>query len=126
MQGLPQPAYYMFMCSVERPPQFPKPSCVNASNRDLFQYTAQKMMEKGIMQTVQPVQAGCLNRCNMGPVMLVEPGHHMYVQLDKAKIDRIVDEHLIGGTPIQEYIIPEQMWGEAISPADAAAMMAGR
>jgi (2Fe-2S) ferredoxin len=62
----------------------------------------------------------------MGPVMLVEPGHHMYVQLDKAKIDRIVDEHLIGGTPIQEYIIPEQMWGEAISPADAAAMMAGR
>jgi (2Fe-2S) ferredoxin len=58
----------------------------------------------------------------MGPVMLVEPGHHMYVGLDKEKIDKIVDEHIIGGNPVEEYIIPDSMWGDAISPADMMKM----
>jgi (2Fe-2S) ferredoxin len=36
----------------------------------------------------------------------------MYVQLTKEKIDRIVEEHLIGGNPIDEYMIPDQFWGK--------------
>jgi (2Fe-2S) ferredoxin len=51
----------------------------------------------------------------MGPVMLVEPGHHMYCKLSKEKIDKIVEEHIIGGNPVQEYLIPEQFWGEPIN-----------
>ena len=57
-----------------------------------------------------------MNRCNVGPVMLVEPGHVMYSGLDKAKIDRIIEEHIIGGTPVEEYIIPSELWADAISP----------
>jgi len=119
---MPQPAFYMFMCSVERPPQFPKPSCINAATRDLFQYAAQKLMEKGVMNTVQPVQTGCLNRCAQGPVMLVEPGHHMYAGLNKEKIDRIIDEHILGGNAVEDLLIPSEMWGDAISPEDMQKM----
>lgn len=122
MQGMPQPAFYMFMCSVERPPQFPKPSCINASSRDLFQYTAQKLMQKGVMNTVVPVQSGCLNRCSQGPVMLVEPGHYMYTGLTKEKMDKIIDEHIIGGNVVEEYLIDEMAWSDAISPAEMQKM----
>jgi len=66
------------------------------------------------MGPVQPIRTSCLGRCQMGPVMLVEPGHYMYVQLSKEKIDKIVDEHIIGGNPVQEYLIPEQFWGEPL------------
>jgi len=116
MQGMPQPAFYMMMCSVERPPSFPRPSCINEARRDLFQYMGQQLMSKGIVQTVVPVQTGCLNRCNMGPVLLVEPGHTMYVGLDKEKIDRIIDEHILGGKVVDELTIPAEAWGEAITP----------
>ena len=87
MQGMkiPRPAFYIFMCSVERPPNFPRPSCINENNRDLFQYLATKIMQKGIMSTVVPIQTGCLNRCSFGPVMLVEPGNYMYVKLNEEK-----------------------------------------
>jgi (2Fe-2S) ferredoxin len=114
--NMPQPAFYIFKCEQSAPPGFPKPSCVNPQTKDVFNHLAQKLMEKGIMGTVQPIRTSCLGRCQMGPVMLVEPGHTMYIELDEAKIDRIIEEHIIGGNVVSEYVIPEQFWGEAMSP----------
>ena len=123
MMGIPQPAFYIFKCQQSAPPGMPKPSCVSQNNpesQQLMQHLSQTLMQKGIIGTVQPIQTSCLNRCQQGPVILVEPGHTMYVSLTKEKIDRIVDEHIIGGNVVNEYVIPEQMWGEAISPAQMA------
>ena len=97
MPEMPQPTFYIFKCEQSSPPGMPKPSCVSEQTRDLFNHMAQSLMQKGIM----------------GPVMMMEPGHHMYVHLTKEKIDRIIDEHMIGGNPVDEYLIPEQFWGEA-------------
>ncbi len=123
--GIPQPAFYIFKCEQSSPPGMPKPSCVNDNTKDLFQHLGQTLMQKGLIATVQPVRTACLNRCQQGPVMLVEPGHHMYVQLDKEKITRIIDEHIIGGQPVQEYLISPDFWDEAITPVEAM-KMAGR
>jgi len=117
MPAIPQPTFYIFKCEQSAPPGMPKPSCVTDESRDLFNYMTQKMMENGIMGPVQPIRTSCLGRCQMGPVLLVEPGHTMYCKLSKEKIDRIVQEHIIGGTPVQEFIIPEQFWGEPINLA---------
>lgn len=121
--GIPQPAFYIFKCEQSSPPGMPKPSCVNPETQDLFQYLAQLLMQKGIMGTVQPIRTSCLNRCNTGPVMLVEPGHTMYVGLDKGKIERIVDEHIIGGKVVHEYVISDELWDAPISPAEMQAQV---
>jgi len=121
--GLPQPAFYIFKCEQSSPPGMPKPSCVGPQTQDLFQHLAQTLMQKGIIGTVQPIRSACMNRCNVGPVMLVEPGHVMYTGLDKAKIDRIIEEHIIGGNIVEEYVIDPELWDDAISPADMAAQM---
>lgn len=122
--GLPQPAFYIFKCQQSAPPQMPmKPSCVTEETQDLFQYMAQLLMKKGIMPTVTPIQTGCMNRCNVGPVMLVEPGHTMYAQLNKEKIDRIIEEHIIGGNVVEEYVIDGELWDAPISPADMMKQM---
>jgi len=121
--GIPQPAFYIFKCQQSAPAGMPKPSCVSQNNpesAEIFQHLAQTLMQKGIIGTVQPIQSSCLNRCQQGPVMLVEPGHTMYTELTKDKIDRIVDEHIIGGNVVSEYVIADEMWGEAISPASMA------
>lgn len=121
--GIPQPAFYIFKCEQSSPPGMPKPSCVGPETQDLFQHLAQTLMQKGIIGTVQPIRSSCLNRCNAGPVMLVEPGHTMYTGLNKEKISRIIDEHIIGGTPVDEYIVPEELWDEAITPSDMMKQM---
>jgi (2Fe-2S) ferredoxin len=121
--GIPQPAFYIFKCEQSAPPGMPKPSCVNPQTQDLFQFLAQTLMQKGIMGTVQPIRTSCMNRCNAGPIMLVEPGHTMYVGLDKAKIERIIDEHIIGGNVVEEYVISQELWDAPITPADMKAQM---
>jgi (2Fe-2S) ferredoxin len=121
--SLPQPAFYIFKCQQASPPGMPKPSCVSQANPEsaqIFMHLAQSLMAKGIISTVQPIQTGCLNRCQQGPVMLVEPGHTMYAGLTKEKIDRIIEEHIIGGKVVEEYLIPAEMWGEPIDPKTIA------
>ena len=123
MIGIPQPAFYIFKCQQSAPPGMPKPSCVSQSNpesQQLMQHLSQTLMQKGIMGTVQPIQSSCLGRCQQGPVMLVEPGHIMYVGLTKEKIGRIIDEHIIGGNVVSEYVIPEQMLAEPVAPSKMA------
>jgi len=119
--GIPQPAFYIFKCQQSAPPGMPKPSCVNADTQDVFQHMSQSLMKKGIIGTVQPIQTSCLNRCNAGPVMLVEPGHVMYTGLTKEKIDRIIDEHIMGGKVVEEYVITDELWDNPIEPATMAA-----
>jgi len=121
--GIPQPSFYMFKCEQSAPPGMPKPSCVNEETRDLFQHLGMRLMEKGLIATVVPVRTACLNRCQQGPVMLIEPGHFMYVELNKEKIDRIIDEHIIGEKPVDEYLIDEEFWDKPLSPEEAMKMV---
>jgi (2Fe-2S) ferredoxin len=126
MAGIPQPAFYLFFCSVERPAGFPRGSCIKPETRDLFNYMANKLMEKGIIATVQPVQSSCMNRCSLGPVMLVEPSHTLYVGLDKAKIDRIIEEHIINGNVVSDFVVPEAFWDKAVSVEEILKMSGNR
>jgi len=106
--------------TITAPPGMPKPSCVSQNNpesQQLMQHLSQSLMMKGIIATVSPIQTSCLNRCQQGPVILVEPGHTMYVELTKEKIDRIVEEHFIGGNVVSDYVIGDEVWGDPIDPA---------
>jgi len=121
--GIPQPAFYILKCEQSAPPGMPKPSCVTPQTQDLFQHLAQTLMKEGIMGTVQPIRTSCMNRCGAGPIMLVEPGHVMYTDLTKEKIDRIIAEHIIGGNIVDEYVIDSELWDEPITPAEMQKQM---
>ncbi len=42
-------------------------------------------------------QAGCLDRCEQGPCLVVYPQGTWYSYVDNADIDAIIDEHVLGG-----------------------------
>ena len=42
-------------------------------------------------------QAGCLDRCEEGPVMVVYPEGTWYTYVDTSDIDEIIDSHLVNG-----------------------------
>ncbi|MDQ7044628.1 MAG: (2Fe-2S) ferredoxin domain-containing protein [Sulfurimonas sp.] len=121
--GIPQPAFYIFKCEQAAPPGMPKPSCVTDDNKGLYQYTAKKLMMEGVMMTAPIVRTSCMNRCAQGPVMLIEPGHTMYVDLTEEKIDRIIAEHIVGGKVVEEYVIAEEFWDEPMSTEAARKLM---
>ena len=46
-------------------------------------------------------QAGCLDRCEEGPVLVVYPQGTWYTYVDTSDIDDIIDTHLVGGQIVE-------------------------
>ena len=70
-----------------------------------------KFMEEIQNQNLQHVtvsQTGCIGMCRLEPMVdVILPGQDKvtYVKVKPDMVDRIVKEHLIGGTPVAEYTI---------------------
>jgi (2Fe-2S) ferredoxin len=50
-------------------------------------------------------RAGCLDRCKLGPCLVVYPDAVWYTYVDRADIDEIVDSHLIHGRIVERLLL---------------------
>ena len=46
-------------------------------------------------------QAGCLDRCEEGPVIVIYPEETWYTYVDQHDIDEIIREHLVNGRVVE-------------------------
>ena len=49
-------------------------------------------------------RVGCLGTCRSGPLLCVQPDGVWYYGIDAGKLDRIIEQHLIAGIPVEEWV----------------------
>ena len=80
---------------------------IAAGGREVYDALSAKLGGKGL--NVELKQTGCMGMCyNEVQVEVSSPqGEHVfYGRVTPEKVDRIIEEHLIGGQPVAEWVIP--------------------
>ena len=86
-----------------------RPFCAEHGSAELRDYAKKKVKELGLAGRgrVRINTAGCLDRCEEGPVIVVYPEGVWYTYVDQDDIDEIVSEHLQNGRVVQRLLLPE-------------------
>ena len=82
------------------------PRCTSRGAGGLYVHFWKRLHKRGLLRGrsgVHAAQTGCLSPCNLGPTMVVYPEGIWYCGLTAEAIDRIVDEHFVGGRAVEEY-----------------------
>ncbi|WP_028310643.1 (2Fe-2S) ferredoxin domain-containing protein [Derxia gummosa] len=91
---------HMFICTNQRDKG--EACCAAHDAQAMVDHAKKRVKAAGVGGEggVRVQKAGCLGRCDDGPVAVVYPEGTWYTFIDKTDIDEIVDSHLVGGTPV--------------------------
>jgi (2Fe-2S) ferredoxin len=87
---------HVFLCTNVRPAGHPRGCCAEKGSEKLRDYMKARAKELGLQQT-RINTAGCLDRCELGPTMVIYPEGVWYTYRNRDDIDEILERHLIGG-----------------------------
>jgi (2Fe-2S) ferredoxin len=91
----PTPFYnkHVFVCMNERPEGHERGCCASKGAVKLRNYMKARAKELGVHQT-RINQSGCLDRCELGPTMVIYPEGVWYKVTSAEDVDEIITEHL--------------------------------
>lgn len=107
--GDPEPYYrlHVFCCMNQRPPGHARGCCLDKGSGKLRDYMKARAKELGFSD-VRINQAGCLDRCELGPVVVIYPEGVWYAPKTNADIDEILETHLRRGERVTRLMLKRE------------------
>lgn len=80
--------------------------CTREQGIESWKHLQHRLKERGLTrgpEAVESHRAKCMGVCGEGPVAVVYPEKVWYSEMKSARIDRVIEEHLMKGTPVREF-----------------------
>ena len=93
---------HVFFCVNQRPEG--EDCCNNHQAQAARDYVKDKVKQLGLStdkRTMRINSAGCLGRCELGPVLVVYPEAVWYTYVDQSDLDEIIEEHFKNGRVVE-------------------------
>ncbi len=95
--------HHVFFCLNVRDAQSPRPSCGRCGSEAMWEYAKRRIQELGLAAPgkVRVKKAGCMERCEKGPAMVIYPEAVWYGYKTEADVEEIIREHIQGGRVVE-------------------------
>ena len=97
--------YHVFFCTNQRDDG--RACCQDCGAQAMRDYLKQRSKDLGIAGPggVRINTAGCMDRCEQGPVIVVYPEAVWYTYVDREDLDEILEQHLCNGRVVERLLI---------------------
>jgi (2Fe-2S) ferredoxin len=95
---------HVFCCTNERPPGHPRGCCKEKGSEKLRNYLKARAKEEGLCN-VRINASGCLDRCELGPAMVIYPEGVWYRYETASDLDEILERHVKHGGRVSRLLL---------------------
>lgn len=94
---------HIFLCCDQTNPK----CCEKERGLAAWDHLKRRLKELGLSEQggILRTKANCLRICEGGPIAVVYPDGTWYSRCDPPVLDRIINEHLVEGRPVTEWLI---------------------
>ena len=101
---LPHREHYLFVCTNRREEGNPKGSCAQKGSEEIVKRLKTALLERGLAKTARACSSSCLDLCEHGASIVLEPDHVVYGGVTLEDVDAIADA-LAKGEVVERLVV---------------------
>lgn len=99
--------HHFFICENLRDSSDSRGSCAMRGSHEIRKQMKAEIKKRGLKNSVRANQAGCMDACEFGPVVVVYPQNVWYGGVKPEDVTELLDTHLNGEGVVERLLIKD-------------------